>query len=78
MVGSITERWRAIRALLDLGDADGAERLAREIGLSEESAAGGKLEEAVAAREVLARISCLRERYGEAARLLEPAPPSAL
>ncbi len=76
--GSTSERWKALRALLDLGDAEAAGALADEMGLAAEALKPGGSGRPNAAREVLARISCLRGRYGEGARLLEDAPSSAL
>ncbi len=76
--GSAADRWKALRALLDLGDAEGAARLAGEMGLAREAQEEGGNGRRDSAREVLARISCLQGRYGEGARLLEQVPPSEL
>jgi tetratricopeptide (TPR) repeat protein len=75
---STADRWRAMRALLDLGDVDEAASLAQTMKLSVDGGDDETGEEAVAAHELFARIACLRGRYGEAAALLESAPPSSL
>jgi hypothetical protein len=63
--------------MLDLGDAAGAERLAEEMSLTA-SGTDRSPAESVAAREILARIACLKGRHDESARLLAQAPPSSL
>jgi tetratricopeptide (TPR) repeat protein len=81
--GTPSETWRALRAALDLGDADRAEALAGRLGLAARGPGGSgaagtaaRLDEAAA--EALARIELLRGRPGRAAALLAEAPPSSL
>jgi tetratricopeptide (TPR) repeat protein len=77
LTGGPADRWKALRAMLDLGDAAGAERLAEEMSLTA-SGTDRSPAESVAAREILARIACLKGRHDESARLLAQAPPSSL
>lgn len=71
------DRWKALRALLDLGDVFGAESLAVEMGLDLNG--GGRTgSERAAAREILARIACLKGRHEDGVRLLAQEQPSSL
>ncbi len=74
---AVSDRWRALQACLDLGDADRAEAIAADLGLGRPDGAAGAPPEPGAA-EALAKIACLRGRYAEASELLGSAPPSAL
>jgi len=74
---SVSEKWRALRASLDLGDADRAEGIAGDLGLAR-ATGGDRGAGEMAAAEVFARIACLRDRFAEAAELLSPEPASAL
>ncbi|MBI3451180.1 MAG: tetratricopeptide repeat protein [Acidobacteria bacterium] len=76
-VATASDRWRALRAALDLGDADAAEKIADALSL-EPSRPGDDAGAAGGAAEVRARIACLRGRYADAAAILEREAPSIL
>jgi tetratricopeptide (TPR) repeat protein len=73
-----SDLWRALRASLDLGDAEGAGRIGALLGLEASARGTGAEPDRQAAREALAAIACLEGRYGSAAELLEDSPASPL
>jgi tetratricopeptide (TPR) repeat protein len=73
-----SELWRALRAALDLGDAEAASRIAASLGLEHVLEGHGTAQDVQAAREALAQIASLRGEYGSAADLLLEAPASPL
>lgn len=71
-----SDLWKGLWASLQMGDADGAEKIAASLGLNPRGGDGVAEADREAAREALALIACMRGNYGAAAELMVSASSS--